>query len=91
MTRIGIREVLGNEQVIRFIIERVRRTNKRKRIVVLRFRQWFQNHTWSKYFLDSNAEYMHDPTKRLAKIFRRRFRVPWPLFQDVLVPLVKQR
>lgn len=71
MTRVRIKEIVNNEQIIRLILQRIRQASKRKRIVPLRFRQWFSNHIWSRYFLNSNSELMNDPTKRIAKQFRR--------------------
>lgn len=50
MTRVRIREIVNSEQVIRLILQRIRQAKKIKRIVPLRFRQWFSNHIWSKYF-----------------------------------------
>ena len=38
---------------------------------------------WGKMLLDPTTE---DPNSTTAKKFRRRFRVPYPLFQEVIVP-----
>ena len=38
---------------------------------------------WGKLLLDPNIE---NPNSGPAKKFRRRFRVPYPLFKDVIVP-----
>ena len=43
---------------------------------------WKESTWWRSYFSDNNTH--HDPNTRAGKLFRRRFRVPLPLFVEIV-------
>jgi hypothetical protein len=73
------------EEIIQLSIEQDSVIHKRKRTRRESPNYW--ESTWGRMLLDPS---LLDPSSFTAKKFRRRFRVPYPLFADVITPLCRE-
>jgi hypothetical protein len=73
------------ENIIEQLIEQECAEHKRKRIRRETPNYW--ESAWGKMLLDPC---LLDPTSFISKKFRRRFRVPYPLFADIIIPLCRE-
>jgi hypothetical protein len=73
------------EEIIQILIEQESVFHKRKRTRRETPNYW--ESTWGRMLLDPS---LLDPSSFTAKKFRRRFRVPYPLSADVIMPLCRE-
>lgn len=83
MTDKTLEEVI--EEVIQHLIEQEELAPKTKRIRHTTPNYW--ESTWGRMLLDPT---LSDPNSFYAKKFRRRFRVPYPLFAEVILPSCRE-
>jgi hypothetical protein len=73
------------EEIIQILMEQESGAHKIKRTRRETPNYW--ESTWGRMLLDAS---LLEPTSFTAKKFRRRFRVPYPLFADVIMPLCRE-
>ena len=64
----------------------VSKRNKRRRENTVKDKPSLWESNWGALILDPRTR---DPHSFMGKRFKRRFRVPFPIFMDVLVPMCK--
>lgn len=74
-------------EILAEVAEERKKKKKRKRKGVSISAIVFAQTTWGKLVNDPEV---NDPKSASGKVFRRRFRLPFPLFKEVLVPLCEE-